>query len=116
MNLNLCVGKFETEPTRMGDVVRPAQVVALADGPGPYSGTFPSKNPYTPVARHNRQVNLLFLMENAQSFAGEYIACSVGDPGREDVRWRTGTVSDAGAAKYRGRRAVHAYCSVLTTE
>ena len=102
MNMNLCPwgNSGESEATRLSDVVCPAQVVALTDGPGPYSATYPSKNPYTPVARHSARLNILFLMGNVQSFTGDYVGCSVGDPGREDVRWLTGTDSDAGAGKY----------------
>ena len=102
MNMNLCPwgNSGSTEPTKFGEVLRPSQVVAMADGPGPFSAIFPSNNPYTPVPRHSRRVNLLFLAGQAQSFDGGYVGCGVGDPGREDVRWLTGTSSDAGVSKY----------------
>jgi prepilin-type N-terminal cleavage/methylation domain-containing protein len=102
MNMNLCPwgDSGQTEATRFADVLRPAQVVALADAAGPYSATYPSNNPYTPLARHHRRVNLLFLMGNVQSFTGNYVGCSTGDPGRDDVHWLTGTASDASACKY----------------
>lgn len=102
MNMNLCPwgNSGNTDPTRFGDVSHPSQVVALADAPGPYSATYPSNNPYTPVPRHTGRVNLLFLMGNVQSFTGAYLGCNTGDPGREDVRWLTGTDSDASAGKY----------------
>jgi prepilin-type N-terminal cleavage/methylation domain-containing protein len=102
MNMNLCPwgNSGTTDPTKFSDVVRPAQVVAMADAPGPYSATYPSKNPYTPVPRHATRVNILFLAGSVQSFTGDYVGCSIGDPGREDVRWLTGTDSDAGAGKY----------------
>ena len=102
MNMNLCPwgNSGTTEATRFSDVARPAQVVALADGSGPYSATYPSQNPYTPVPRHNGRVNLLFLAGQAQSFDGSYVGCSIGDPGRDDIRWLTGTSSDSGASKY----------------
>jgi hypothetical protein len=35
-----------------------------------------------------------------QSFVGLYIGCGKGDPGLADVRWLTGTASDAGAHNY----------------
>jgi type II secretory pathway pseudopilin PulG len=102
MNMNLCPwgNSGTTEATKFGDVVRPAEVVTLADAPGPYSATFPSNNPYTPVARHSRNVNILFLTGNVQSFGGRYVGCGLGDPLRDDVRWLTGTDSDPGASKY----------------
>jgi hypothetical protein len=102
MNMNLCPwgNSGNSDPTKFSDVVRPIQVVALADAPGPYSATYPSANPYTPIPRHRNRVNLLFLTGQAQSFAGPYVGCGVGDPKHEDIRWLTGTESDAGAAKY----------------
>jgi hypothetical protein len=102
MNMNLCPwgNSGESDATKFADIARPAQVVALTDGPGPYSATYPSKNPYTPVPRHGGRLNILFLSGGVQSFAGDYVGCSAGDPKREDVRWLTGTESDAGASKY----------------
>jgi len=102
MNMNLCPwgSSGNSEATKLADVFRPSQVVTLADAFGPYSGTYPSKNPYSPVPRHNNRVNILFLAGGVQSFPGDYVGCGTGDPGRDDVRWLTGTVSDAGAGKY----------------
>jgi prepilin-type N-terminal cleavage/methylation domain-containing protein len=99
MNMNLSPWNLP-QATRFAEVVRPESVVAMADAPGPYASTYPSKKPYGPVARHTRRVNLLFLGGQAQSFAAKYIGCGVGDPGREDVRWLTGTASDAQAGNY----------------
>ncbi len=102
MNMNLCPwgDSGGSEPTKFGDVARPAQVVALADAPGPYSAVYPSRNPYSPIPRHTNRLNILFLTGQVQSFAGDYVGCGVGDPAREDVRWLTGTSSDAGSGKY----------------
>ena len=102
MNMNLCPwgNSGANEATKFGDVVRPGQVVALADAPGPFSATYPSKGPYSPMARHDKRVDLLFLAGQAQAFAGDYVGCGAGDPGRDDVRWLTGTDSDASAGKY----------------
>jgi prepilin-type N-terminal cleavage/methylation domain-containing protein len=102
MNMNLCPwgNSGTTEPTKFSDVVEPVHVATLTDGPGPYSATYPSKNPYTPIPRHNSRLNILFLTGNVQSFAGSYVGCGVGDPHRDDVRWLTGTGSDSGAVKY----------------
>jgi prepilin-type N-terminal cleavage/methylation domain-containing protein len=102
MNMNLCPwgNSGNSEATKFAEVVCPVQVVALADAPGPYSATFPSKNPYSPIARHSERLNILFLAGNVQSFAGVYVGCGAGDPRRDDVRWLTGTDSDASAGKY----------------
>jgi len=99
MNMNLSPWNLPL-PTRFAEVIQPSCVVAIGEAPGPYASTYPSKQPYSVVARHVRRVNLLFLAGPVQSFAGAYVGCGVGDPGRNDVRWLTGTASDAQASNY----------------
>jgi prepilin-type N-terminal cleavage/methylation domain-containing protein len=99
MNMNLSTWNLPW-PTKFGDVAQPASVVALADAPGQYASTYPSIQPYSVIARHAGRANLLFLAGSVQSFSGSYIGCGVGDPGRADVRWLTGTASDAQAHNY----------------
>ena len=99
MNMNLSTWNLPN-PTKFGDVVQPLQVVALADAPGQYASTYPSKQPYSVIARHAGRVNLLFLSGEVQSFSGSYVGCGLGDPSRDDVRWITGTASDAQAHNY----------------
>lgn len=99
MNMNLCPWNLPKQ-TRIADVVQPSRVVTMADAPGPYSATFPSANPYDPVGRHRKRVNLLFLGGQAAAYAGRYVGCGAGDPRHDDVRWLTGTDSDATADKY----------------
>ncbi len=99
MNMNLCPWILP-QATKCTDVAQPLQVVAMADAPGPYASTFPSAKPYSVLARHARRVNLLFLTGQVNSYAGDYVGCGVGDPKREDVRWLTGTDSDASADNY----------------
>jgi hypothetical protein len=99
MNMNLCPWNL-TIPTKYTQVVQPDYVVAMGDAPGPYASTYPSKQPYSIVARHAGAVNLLFLGGEAKSFAGWYVGCGTGDPGLPDVRWLTGTASDSNAHNY----------------
>ena len=94
MNMNLCPWNLPVA-TKFSEVVQPSYVVAMADAPGQYASTYPSAQPYSVVARHAARVNLLFLAGQVQSFAGSYVGCGVGDPGLADVRWLTGTASDA---------------------
>jgi prepilin-type N-terminal cleavage/methylation domain-containing protein len=96
MNMNLCPWNLPV-PVKYTDVVQPAYVVAMADAPGQYASTYPSTQPYSIVARHAGRINLLFLAGEVQAFAGSYVGCGTGDPGLEDVRWLTGTGSDASA-------------------
>jgi prepilin-type N-terminal cleavage/methylation domain-containing protein/prepilin-type processing-associated H-X9-DG protein len=99
MNMNLSPWNLALA-TKFGSVAQPALVVALADAPGPYASTYPSTKPYSPVARHSGRVNLLFLGGQALAVAGSRVGCGVGDPGVADVRWLTGTESDAQACNY----------------
>lgn len=99
MNMNLCPWNLPL-PTRMEDVLLPVFVVALADAPGPYASTYPSSQPYCLTPRHAGGANVLFLAGEVKWFAGAYLGCGAGDPGRPDVRWLTGTASDAAAGNY----------------
>jgi len=99
MNMNLSPWNLPLA-TKMSDVVLPEFVVAMADAPGPYASTYPSVQLYSLVARHAGRVNLLFLAGQVQSYAGAYVGCGTGDPGLSQVRWLTGTASDAGAHNY----------------
>jgi len=99
MNMNLSPWNLPLA-TKFSQVTMPIYVVAMADAPGPYSATYPSTQPYSIVARHTAQVNLLFLTGQVRGFAGAYVGCGVGDPGRPDVRWLTGTESDLNAFSY----------------
>jgi prepilin-type N-terminal cleavage/methylation domain-containing protein len=99
MNMNLCPWNL-AQPVKFTEVSQPVCVVALADAPGPYASTYPSAKPYGIVARHSGRINLLFLAGQVQSFAGQHVGCGTRDPGLADVRWLTGTASDATASNY----------------
>jgi len=99
MNMNLSPWNLPS-PTKFNQIMIPVYVVAMGDAPGPYSATYPSVQPYSIVARHMANINLLFLTGQVASFAGSHVGCGVGDPGLPDVRWLTGTASDANAPNY----------------
>ena len=99
MNMNLSPWNLVL-PIQYFQVNQPAFVVAMAEAPGQYASTYPSKNAWGIVARHARQIDLLFLAGAAQSFAGSYVGCGAGDPGLPNIRWLTGTASDANASNY----------------
>jgi len=99
MNMNLSPWNLPLA-TKFSQVVRPVYVVAMAEAPGPWASTYPSPQPYSPVARHAARLNLLFLAGEVLSFRGSQVGCGAGDPGLADVRWLTGTASDAQAHNY----------------
>ena len=59
----------------------------MSEGNGGYGSLLPSKNDYTPVARHLGRANISFLDGHVASFTGDYIGCGIGDPHRSDVQW-----------------------------
>jgi len=79
------------EPHNLREIELPSCVVFMADAPGLYSATVPSKRPFSVVARHAGCANVLFLDGHVQSLPKAYLGCGVGDPLRDDVRWQTGT-------------------------
>jgi len=99
MNMNLSPWNLSL-PAKFAEVLQPLLVVAMADEPGPYASTYPSTKPYSVLARHTRRVNILFLAGQVNSFAADYVGCGIGDPRRDDIRWLTGTDSDATAGNY----------------
>ena len=99
MNMNLSPWNLPLA-TKVSEIAQPTCVVSMADAPGPYASTYPSAQPYSIVARHAGRINLLFLAGQVQSFAGSYVGCGAGDPGLAEVRWLTGTASDANAHNY----------------
>jgi len=98
-NMNLSTWNLPLA-TKFSAVVQPDYVVAMGESPGPYASTYPSTRAYSIVAKHYGRINLLFLAGEVQNFKGSYVGCGLGDPGLTDVRWLTGTPSDASAGNY----------------
>jgi prepilin-type N-terminal cleavage/methylation domain-containing protein/prepilin-type processing-associated H-X9-DG protein len=63
-------------------------MVFMADGSGKFCSAYPSKEDYSPIARHlGSTVNIAFLDGRVESYAGEEVGCRIGDPERPDIRW-----------------------------
>jgi prepilin-type N-terminal cleavage/methylation domain-containing protein/prepilin-type processing-associated H-X9-DG protein len=62
-------------------------MVFMADGVGNHCSVLPSKQPYSPVARHAGLVNIAFLDGHVTSFVGGQVGCGAGLVERDDVRW-----------------------------
>ncbi len=54
---------------------------------GPWCSVLPSKQLYSPAARHQGMANIAFLDGHVEAFYGDDIGCGAGDPKRPDVRW-----------------------------
>ena len=80
------------EAHRLNEIPCPERLVFMADAPGPYSSTVPSKKDYSVVARHKSNANLAFLDGHISKFSGEYLGCGAGDPGHRDVQWQTHSI------------------------
>jgi prepilin-type processing-associated H-X9-DG protein len=100
MNMNLSPWNLPA-PTRLVQIGRPSVTVFLAESPGAYASTYPSTQPFSCVAPHGGKGNVLFLDGHVAAFDAAYLGVGKGDPQHEDVRWLTGTASDAPAANYR---------------
>jgi prepilin-type processing-associated H-X9-DG protein/prepilin-type N-terminal cleavage/methylation domain-containing protein len=86
--MNMRLSTWETpQPDRIDQVGSPSTMVFMADAPGGYCSVLPFAAAFSPVARHDGRVNLVFLDGHAGSFPGMYVGCGVGDPQRGDVRW-----------------------------
>ena len=99
MNMNLSPWDLPS-PTQIVRIEQPAATVFLAESPGSYSSTYPSSRSYGCIAPHGGKGNILFLDGHVTAFEADYLGVNKGDPQREDVRWLTGTESDAQASKY----------------
>jgi len=100
MNMNLSPWNLSA-PTRLVQIERPAATVFLAESPGEYASTYPSTRPFGCIAPHGGKGNVLFLDGHVAAYDGDYLGVGKGDPQRDDVRWLTGTLSDAQAGTYR---------------
>ena len=99
MNMNLSPWNLAA-PTKFARIEQPAATVFLAESPGTYASTYPSARGYGCVAPYNGRGNILFLDGHVGVFDADYIGVGKGDPKRDDVRWLTGTESDAQASNY----------------
>ncbi len=99
MNMNLSPWNLAA-PTLLTRIEQPSVTVFLSETPGQYSSTYPSSRAYSCLAPFSDRGHVLFLDGHVGSFTAEYLGVNKGDPQRDDVRWLTGTESDAQAANY----------------
>ena len=99
MNMNLSPWNLPA-PTKLARIEQPASTVFLAESPGAYASTYPSARAYGCVAPYHDRGNILFLDGHVGVFDAGYIGVGKSDPQREDIRWLTGTESDAQAKNY----------------
>ena len=87
MNMALSA-PINNRPDRI-DRIGPLQtMVFMADGMGAYTSVIPSKNDYSPIARHiGGTVNIAFLDGRVESYLGDDVGCRIGDPKRPDIVW-----------------------------
>jgi len=77
------------ESHRLDDLDRVSQLAFMADAPGPYSSTVPSRNAYSVEARHSGRANVVFVDGHVQAFRGDYLGCGSGEKACADIRWQT---------------------------
>ncbi|MBE7506189.1 MAG: prepilin-type N-terminal cleavage/methylation domain-containing protein [Planctomycetia bacterium] len=74
-------------PDRIDKVAPTDRQVFVTEGPGAYCSVLASRQAYSPVARHDAQINIAFLDGHVARFAAQYAGCGVGDQFHGDVRW-----------------------------
>ncbi len=99
MNMNLSPWNLPA-PTKLSQIEHLSFTVFLAESPGKFASTYPSTMPYSCVASYHGKGNILYLDGHVSPFDGAYIGVNKGDPHHDDIRWLTGTASDAQASKY----------------
>lgn len=77
------------EPHRLAEIPAPQQLAFMADAPGGWASTVPSRTDYSVEARHRGRANVVFLDGHSVSYDGKYIGCNTGEPSRPDIRWQT---------------------------
>ena len=92
MNMALSVEQANQnagQPDKLTTVGDATSMVFMADGPGNYCSTFPSKTPgnYNPAARHEGAVNLSFVDGHVAAYRGQEVGVGTGVVTRADVRW-----------------------------
>ncbi len=93
--MNMYLSRWDqAERTRITQVPSPSSMAFLADSPGGYASTVPSRQPYSVAARHGGHANVVFLDGHAAAFPGEYLGCETGERTQPDVRWQTGIEGD----------------------
>lgn len=75
-------------PDRIDRVGNTSTMVFMADAPSRYCSVLPFTGPFSPIVRHRGKVNIAFLDGHVDTLPGEYVGCGVGDPDRQDVRWK----------------------------
>jgi prepilin-type processing-associated H-X9-DG protein len=79
---------FHGRPDNINKFGTLQSMVFMTDSIGSHCSTLPSRERYSPVARHvGDTVNVAFLDGHVESYSGEYVGCGVGDPQRPDLRW-----------------------------
>jgi len=77
------------QPNYLVELPKPSQLAFMADAPGGWASTIPSRGPYSVQARHYGRANVAFVDGHVESLNGAYIGCGTGEPTRPDIRWQT---------------------------
>lgn len=93
--MNMYLSRWDQpERTRVAALPDPGTLAFMADAPGGYASTVPSRAAFSVEPRHGGRANVLFLDGRVQAFDGAYLGCGEGDKTQPDVRWCTGIPGD----------------------
>lgn len=77
------------QPHRLAELENPSQLAFMADAPGGWASTVPSRMGYSVQPRHSGKANVVFVDGHVRSFDGGYLGCGSGEISRPDIRWQT---------------------------
>lgn len=88
--MNMYLSRWDQQDaSRIAQLPKLSSLAFLADSPGGYASTVPSRSEYSVMPRHMGGANVVFVDGHVQHFPGEYLGCGSGDISQSDVRWKT---------------------------
>lgn len=88
--MNMYLSRWDQrDASRLVQLPKPSSLAFLADSPGGYASTIPSRSEFSVAPRHSGGANVVFVDGHVQRFTGTYLGCGSGDISQPDVRWKT---------------------------
>ncbi len=88
--MNMYLSRWDQQDaSRIAQLPRLSSLALLADSPGGYASTVPSRSEFSVMPRHAGGANVVFVDGHVQHFSGDYLGCGSGDISQPDVRWKT---------------------------
>jgi len=88
--MNMYLSRWDQrDASRVVQLPKLSSLAFLADSPGGYASTVPSRSEFSVAPRHSGGANVVFVDGHVQRFTGAYLGCGSGDISQPDIRWKT---------------------------